>query len=225
MEKIWSEAFGDNYPEGLHHYGYLTRHDLAVIARRLQLAPGATLMDIGCGKGGPGLWLAQELNVRLHGIDVIPAAVAAARSFQQDFALAHPAEFSVGHFYQIPLESQSIDAAVCIDSLWAAPDKIRALYEIRRVMRPGGRLVFTYWDLHTLDPVPYFEHAGWTFVSREDTPGWKASQLRVYEGIRAHEAELVDEMGAGANMLLYEAQTSPEHLDLCERRIYELTAR
>ena len=41
-------------------------------------------------------------------------------------------------------------------------------------------------------------------------------------GILAHEAELVEEMGAGANMLLYEAKSSPAYLDISVRRIYEL---
>jgi hypothetical protein len=63
---------------------------------------------------------------------------------------------------------------------------------------------------------------GLKFIHREDSPDWKAYQLKVYEGILRYESELVAEMGAGANMLLYEAKASPPYLDLSVRRIYEL---
>lgn len=225
MEKIWSEAFGEHYPSGLDHYGYLTQHDLDGIAARLQLAPGSSLLDIGCGKGGPGLWLAQQLQLQLTGIDIIPAAVDHANAFKHTFDLAYPAHFAVGEFYAIPLPDQSVDAVICIDSLWAAPNKVQALHETKRVMRPGAKFIFTYWDLLSIEAIPFFELSGLTFVAREDTPDWKTYQIKVYDGILAHEAELVAEMGAAANMLLYEAKASPPYLDLSVRRLYEMELR
>lgn len=225
MEKIWAEAFGEQYPAGLDHYGYLTRHDLGVFSERLELAPGSSLLDIGCGKGGPGLWLAQQHQLQLIGIDIIPEAIDHAIAFQENFQLTYPAEFKVGEFYKIPLEDQSVDGVICIDSLWAAPNKVQALMEIKRVMKPGAKFIFTYWDLHTVEAIPYFEMAGLSFIAREDTPDWKDLQMRVYDGILQYEAELVEEMGSGANMLLYEAKASPPYLDLSVRRIYEMVRK
>ena len=225
MEKIWAEAFGAAYPAGLDHYGYLTLHDLDVMAAALPLPAGATLLDIGCGKGGPGLRLAERLQARLIGMDIIPEAVAAAHDFQSQFDLAFPATFAVGEFYAIPLPDQSVDAVMCIDSLWAAPNKIQALMEIKRVMRPGARFVFTYWDLLAVEVAQVFELSGMQFIARSDTPDWQAYQAKVYEGILAHEAELIAEMGTAANMLLYEAKASPPYLDLSVRRIYVMEAR
>ena len=222
MEKIWSEAFGDAYPVGLDHYGYLTTHDLTSIGARLQLPEGATLLDIGCGRGGPGLKLAEEYQLRLLGVDVIPEAVRQANDFKHSFDLAYPASFEVGEFYKIPLENDSVDAVICIDALWAAPNKIQAMMEIKRVMKPGAKFIFTYWDLLAIESPPIMELSGLTYVSREETLDWKTFQQRVYAGILAHEAELVEEMGAGANMLLYEAKSSPAYLDISVRRIYEL---
>lgn len=224
MEKIWAEAFGENYPIGLDHYGYLTQHDLAVIASRLQLPPGSSLLDIGCGKGGPGLRLASQLKLRLTGIDIIPGAVQHANAFKESFRLDYPAHFEVGQFYAIPLEDQSVDAVICIDSLWAAPNKIQALMEIKRVMKPGAKFIFTFWDLLAVESVPLLEYSGLKFVAREDTPDWKSYQNKVYDGILAHESELVAEMGPAANMLLYEAKASPPYLDLSVRRIYEMVS-
>lgn len=223
MEKIWSEAFGDAYPQGLEHYGYLTNHDLEVFASRLQLAKGATLLDMGCGKGGPGLKIAERLKCKLIGMDVIPEAVALADAFQQQFALSYPAQFVPGEFYHIPLPDQSVDAIICFDSIWAAPNKIQALIEAKRVMKPGASFIFTHWDLlaQEAQTIPLLEQSGLSFVFREDTPNWIEYQNKVYEGILTHENELVAEMGAAAGMLLHEAKTSPPYLNLSVRRIYE----
>lgn len=225
MEKIWSEAFGDNYPVGLDHYGYLTRHDLQSIASRLQLAPGSSLLDVGCGKGGPGLRLAEQLKLQLTGIDIIPEAVAQAEEFKASFDLEYPATFMVGEFDAIPLPDQSVDSVISIDSLWAVPNKILALREVKRVMKPGAKFVFTHWDLLSTDPVALLSLSGLTFVGREETPEWIGYQRKVYEGIQAHREELVAEMGEGANMLLHEATASPPYLDLSVRRIYEWELR
>jgi ubiquinone/menaquinone biosynthesis C-methylase UbiE len=221
MERIWAEAFGEQYPEGLDHYGYLTRHDLEVMAGKLSgLAPGGVLLDMGGGKGGPGLWLAGRLGVRLIGVDIVAEAVERARVFAGEFVLSYPAEFMVGEFYKIPLPDASVDGVVSIDSLWVAPNKIQALMEVRRVMKPGARFVFTHWDLLAVESVPALEISGLKFVEREDTPDWKLYQQRVYEGILRYEKELVEEMGEGADMLLYEASASPAYLDLSVRRVY-----
>ncbi len=221
MEKIWSEAFADQYPEGLEHYGYLTLQDLGIIASRLDLAPGSRLLDIGCGKGGPGLKIAQDLQLKLTGVDVIPEAVEQAEVFKTAFDLVYPAHFEVGEFFSLPLEDASVDAVICIDSLWASTNKIQALAEANRVMKPGAKFIFTYWDLHTVEAIPLLEQSGLKFISREDTPNWKEYQQRVYAGIEKYKDELVAEMGEGANMLLYEATASPPYLDLSVRRIYQ----
>ena len=220
MEKIWSEAFGESYPPGLQHYGYLTQHDLKVLAERLALPEGSSLLDIGCGIGGPGLHLAQELKLQLTGIDIVEDAVSQANQFQKKFNLSYPAHFMPGEFMNIPLEDESVDGVISIDSLWVTLDKIEALRAVKRVMKPGAKFVFTHWDLLSTDPVALLETSGLKFVYREDTPDWKEYQRRVYAGIKKYEANLVEEMGESANMLLYEAQASPPYLDLSVRRIY-----
>ena len=114
-----------------------------------------------------------------------------------------------------------MDAIMSIDSLWTVPNKIVALSMAKRVMKPGTTFVFTHWDLLAQDPIALLEESGLKFVQRMETPNWKAYQQKVYAGIKRYQDELVAEMGAGANMLLYEAQASPEYLDLSVRRIYQ----
>lgn len=221
MDRIWAEALADQYLPELEQYGYLTRHDLEVLTERLDLSPGSTLLDIGCGKGGPGLKIATQLNLKLTGLDPVPEAVEQAQNFQSQFQLTHPATFQVGEFYDLPLPDASMDAVISIDALWVVPNKITALEKVKRVLKPGAKFLFTFWDLLAVESVPLLEQSGLRFIHREDTPNWKEYQQRIYEGILKYEQELLEEMGEGATMLIHEAKTSPPYLDLSVRRVYE----
>ncbi len=220
MEKIWSEALGSEYPSGLEHYGYLTKTDLNKIADLLQLEGSDIFLDIGCGKGGPGFKLAEGSGAKYLGIDIVPEAIDQAREFASRFDLEREALFSVGEFYNIPLEDALVDHVISIDALWAATDKVFALKEVGRVLKPGGRFVFTHWDLKTQDPLPYFEASGLSLISRSETPKWLSFQTKVYEGILKYQDDLLAEMGDGANMLIYEAGASMPHLALSTRMLY-----
>ena len=220
MEKIWAEALGENYPAGLDQYGYFTFHDLRRIAAFAETSPGEKLLDIGCGKGGPGLKLAEELQLQLTGIDIIPEAIDQANAFASQFNLAYPAHFQIGGFMDIPVAENSMDCVISIDSLWAAPDKIQALAAIKNILKPGGRFIYTSWDLLEQDPIELLSLSGLKFLHREETPNWKDYQQKVYAGILKYREELDTEMGAGADMLIYEAQASSQYLDVIVRRVY-----
>lgn len=220
MEKIWSEAFGEAYPKGLEHYGYVTRNDLRVFSEALTLPSGSKVLDIGCGKGGPGLFLAQENDWELTGIDLIPAAVEQASQFKAQFQLKYPANFLEGRFYNIPVADDTMDAVISFDSLWATPDKIEALRNVKRVLKPGGKFMFTHWDLLAQESVPLLQMSGLSFVSREETSNWIDYQRKVYEGISQYQNEIFEEMGDAARMLFHEASASPPYLDQSVRRIY-----
>src|SRR5205823_1013639 len=85
----------------------------------------------------------------LIGIDVAETAVDAARRRAQDLMLADRAEFRLGSFDRTGLADGAADAVMSIDALLFAPDKAVAIAELHRVLRPGGRLVFTTWDYHS----------------------------------------------------------------------------
>lgn len=131
----------------------------------------------------------------------------------------------MGEFYEIPLDDRSMDCVISIDSLWTVNNKLKALMEVKRVMKPGARFIFTYWDLLALDPIQVFERTGLTFIHRKDSPNWKTYQQKVYDGIAKYKNELISEMGEAANMLLHEASAAPPNLDLSVRRIYHMELR
>jgi ubiquinone/menaquinone biosynthesis C-methylase UbiE len=140
---LWQRAMGDDYPVDVDPSSSCTRSLLVHILEMLALRPGDLLVDLGCGRGGPGLWLARETRARLVGLDFSPKGIALATRKAKHFALTTPAQFRVASFDATGLPDTSVDGVVSVDALHFAPDRDAALREIRRVLRPGARAVFT----------------------------------------------------------------------------------
>ena len=70
LRDIWREVFGDEYPEEVDHDSPVTITDLKNISRYLNVKPGETFIDLGCGRGGPGMWVAREIGANYVGFDL-----------------------------------------------------------------------------------------------------------------------------------------------------------
>ncbi len=107
--------------------------------------PGERVLDVGCGPGYLAAEIAGEVGPEglVEGVDPSPAmlAIAARR------ALANM-ELSAGDALSLPAGDSSFDAAVATQVYEYVEDIAAALGEVRRVLRPGGRLVVldTDWD-------------------------------------------------------------------------------
>ncbi|WP_370945143.1 cyclopropane-fatty-acyl-phospholipid synthase family protein [Amycolatopsis sp. cg5] len=147
--RIWAAVYGDEYPAALDTHSYITVSELDRMAEDCRLSPGDRLADIGCGRGGPGIWLAARRDARLVGIDIAETALEAAREKAEIFGLADRAAFQLGSFTDTNIATGSLQAVISIDALLFAPDKAAALAELARITAPGGRLLMTTWDYHT----------------------------------------------------------------------------
>jgi ubiquinone/menaquinone biosynthesis C-methylase UbiE len=78
-------------------------------------------------------------GIRLTGIDFSPAMLELAR--RQADRLGLDADLRVGDAQALDLPDACFDTVVCTLSLCAIPDQRRAIAEMRRVLRPGGRLL------------------------------------------------------------------------------------
>src|SRR5438034_6728459 len=69
------EVYGAEFPEEVDPNSYLTLTELRRMAHELMVGPGNTFIDLGCGRGGPGLWVARETGASLVGLDQIGVAL------------------------------------------------------------------------------------------------------------------------------------------------------
>jgi SAM-dependent methyltransferase len=93
----------------------------------------ARVLEVGCGEGELAERLVSQLGVELVALDQSERMVELAR--------ARGVDSRVGDVQQLPFEDGSFDVAVAAWMLYHVPDLERALRELARVLRPGGRLV------------------------------------------------------------------------------------
>lgn len=141
LGRLNAMAFGAAYPHRVQPFGQCSPALLRLAAARLSIRPGDHLVDLGCGRGGPGLWLARRCRARLTGVDF--SAVALSLAAARAAAWAPKAEFGHGLLTDSGLGDGCADAVICIDAALYAAERVRALTEIGRLLRPGGRALIT----------------------------------------------------------------------------------
>ena len=211
--ELRAEAWGEEFPEQVDPSSSCTWTVLGAMVGRLRLRPGALLVDLGCGRGGTGLWLARAFDARLLGVDVSPRALEIARRRAPEFLPAGRAEFRPGTFERTGLPAACADGVVSMDALPFAFDRDAALAELRRILRPGARALFT--GVRRLPEHPAHDAAGPTWperiaraglvleeeIARPEEPGlWE----RLYARLREHEEQVRAELDERGADLLYE---------------------
>ncbi len=208
LERIHRAAFGDDYPEEANPNAFFSCTTLRRVAASLGLAPGRTVVDLGCGHGGPGLWVARESGADLIGIDLSTVGVALAQERAATIGLGDRARFQVGDLTATGLVGGSCDAAMSLDVLLFVPDQAAALREVARILRANGLFAFTTWEqsgystrlgaLQVADYRPLLDAAGFAAEVYEEPLDWQRHQRALAEGILAAETELIDEFGTAA---------------------------
>jgi SAM-dependent methyltransferase len=208
--RIWAEVLGDEYPTELAPYSYTSRSELRFVAEALAVGDGDVLADIGCGRGGPGLWVAATTGASYVGIDIAASALDAVARRAERLGLTGRVRTLEGSFDSLPLDDGLTDAVMSIDALLFAPDKIAASAEMARVLRPGGRLVLTTWDYHAqpvgrppqvADHRPLLTAVGLDVDVYEETVDWDRRQRSIAERLLASVDELADESGEDPSTL------------------------
>jgi arsenite methyltransferase len=102
---------------------------------------GATVVDVGCGAGTDLLLAARQAGPtgRAIGIDMTEAMRRRALQGAAMSGLAH-VEVRDGDATHLPVEDQSVDVVISNGVLNLVPEKARAVAEIARVLKPGGRV-------------------------------------------------------------------------------------
>jgi len=109
--------------------------------RRAGLVAGEIVIDLGCGAGIDTLLAARLVapSGRAIGLDTLPEMLAQGESNARDGAITN-VEWLRGELESIPLPDASVDVAISNGVLNLSPRKGRAMSEIFRVLRPGGRI-------------------------------------------------------------------------------------
>jgi MPBQ/MSBQ methyltransferase len=144
----------------------------ALVLDRIGLSPGTTLLDVGCGLGGPSRMAAERYGARVTGVDLTPELVEAATALTGRVGLEELCRFSVASGETLPFEEGSFDAAMMIHVGMNIPDKRAVFAEVHRVLSPGS--VFVLYEQvrrgqgQLVYPLPWAVDARSSFVETAD---------------------------------------------------------
>jgi arsenite methyltransferase len=117
------------------------------------LSEGETVLDLGAGAGIDVFLAAKKVGDggRVIGVDLTGDMVAKARQLAREHGFGN-VEFRQGDIEHLPVDSASVDVVIsnCVINL--TPDKLASFTEIRRVLKPGGRILIA--DLVTTGDLP-----------------------------------------------------------------------
>lgn len=162
------------------------------LAEELRLGPASTLLDLACGRGAYGLLVARQAGSRVIGVDFSALALDEAQEQAAAMGVAN-ASFRVGELTATGLPDASAEAVLCTDAIQFADEPAAAYDEIRRVLKPGGRVALTCWEpldraddrlpprLRRVDLAAGLRQAGFTDVEVRDRPSWLACERALWD--------------------------------------------
>ncbi len=149
-------------------FGPATAH----LLDQLELTAESTLLDLGCGVGGPARMAAARHGCRVTGIDLSQDFVDLARALTERLDLSSQVSFEVGSATDLPFEDGSFDRAMLNHVGMNIADKAGVFAEARRVLRPGG-LFAVYEQMRMGDgevayPLPWADSEASSFIETRE---------------------------------------------------------
>ena len=143
LHRMWGSVAG-GWGE---HADFVDARGAAVAERMLDLSaprPGDRVLELGCGPGGPGLAAAELVGARGEVVlsDVAPEMTAIAAARAQGLGNVSTRELDLE---AIDEPDGAFDVVLCREGIMLTVDPRRAAREIRRILRPGGRVALTVW--------------------------------------------------------------------------------
>jgi SAM-dependent methyltransferase len=105
-------------------------------------SPREQVIDLACGTGNAAL-LAAARGARVIGIDASPRLLEVAR--ERARAQGAHVDFREGDLLDLPLADSAAEVVLSVFGVIFAPDPAQALQEVRRVLRPNGRVLISAW--------------------------------------------------------------------------------
>jgi SAM-dependent methyltransferase len=172
--------------------GVVTAEAIPELTRELRLSPGNGLVDLACGRGAYGLLIAKETRTSLIGVDFSAQALIEAREQAARMDVS-TASFRLGELTATGLPDACAEAVLCTDAIQFPDEPSVAYDEIRRVIKPGGRVALTCWEpvdraddrlslrIRQVDLAGGLRQAGFADIEIRDRPSWLAREYTLWE--------------------------------------------
>src|SRR5262249_20921692 len=110
----------------------------------LRLGARQNALEIACGSGGMTCAMSKHTGATCVGVDLNVHGIEAATRWAEREGLSSLVSFRVVDAgRQLPFPDESFDVIFCNDSINHLPDRLAVLQDWHRILRPGGRILFT----------------------------------------------------------------------------------
>lgn len=134
----------ETYGEDFGQTSWVTTEESHEIPRLLELTPSCSVLEIGCGSGRYALHIAETARCRVVGLDLNGEGIRNASALAQRSSLSPQVRFQQCDVSQpLSFADSTFDAVYCNDVLCHIPGRLALLRELQRVLKPGGRLIFS----------------------------------------------------------------------------------
>jgi SAM-dependent methyltransferase len=142
--KVYQHLRMETYGQDLGQTSWVTTEESSEIPRMLHLEASSSVLEVGCGSGGYALHLANNVGCNIIGVDVNAPGVHNANQLATASGLAARAQFEqCDASKSLPFSDEMFDAVFANDVLCHIPVRLNVLYEMFRVLKPGGRMLFS----------------------------------------------------------------------------------
>lgn len=140
LEQVRRETYGEDFGQS----SWVTGAEYRRFFQLRKLEPGHHVLDLGCGSGGPAVFLAKEIGCRVTGLDINEVGVKSGQALARKASLHEKVIFRRADLSErLPIPDRTVDAIVCMDVMCHLPNRRKLFDEWRRVLAPGGRLLYT----------------------------------------------------------------------------------
>ena len=134
----------ETYGEDLGQSSWLTAEEWRGFAAQLGIGAETDVLEVGSGSGGPAVFLAQTLGCRVTGVDLNEHGVRNARVLAETRGVEGRVDFqTVDASQPLPFPPDRFDVIVSNDAMCHIRNRVAVLQDWFRVLRPGGRVLFT----------------------------------------------------------------------------------
>jgi ubiquinone/menaquinone biosynthesis C-methylase UbiE len=134
----------DTYGKDLGQTSWVTTEESEEIPLLLDLRLNSSALELGCGSGGYALHLAEKVGCCLVGLDINASGVGNANQLALARGLSSQARFEQCDVSdRLPFDDNAFDAVFSNDVLCHIPDRAKVLGEMFRVLKSGGRMLFS----------------------------------------------------------------------------------
>ncbi|WP_372366350.1 cyclopropane-fatty-acyl-phospholipid synthase family protein [Candidatus Uabimicrobium sp. HlEnr_7] len=106
------------------------------------LKKGSYVLDLGCAFGKTSIWLAQNLDCRVLGIDIVDVQIQQAKKYAKKFGVEDRVQFQTLDAVDMDFHEE-FDYILSLGVLFHVPDKTKVFSKIYKALKPGGMIAYS----------------------------------------------------------------------------------